>query len=434
MDVCYVNVKGKKEFFELPEGWDLMAMFEASNPPLLKGLQKAVALSLDAPLGVGKIEEIARPWMRVCVLFDDFERQTPVGLVLPELLNRLNRAGIPDGRVIGVCAVGTHRRPSVEALERKIGAEAFERLRGRLFVHDPFSKGNVLVGKTTWGTPVEVSPYVAFSDLVIGIGTCLPHPCAGYSGGHKILMPGACSYRTVFEHHFTWMRNRRARLDLIEGNPFYEEIVEIGKLCGLIFKVDFVLNEKGKVLNIFCGDPLFEQKEAIRYLRSNFSVRVSELADVTIISSYPLEEGVQATKALLVARLCTRPKGHIIWVCPQTDPQSMQSLAKVLRTIEDPDEFHREALKHGVPTGMEGLSVSYVMQLVFFKELVRDYRVIYVTDPEAKEFAYDFGFKVFQTLTDALEHVKKDLDRAKVLVFPSGGIVIPSFGSEEATP
>lgn len=427
----YVNVKGEREFFELPPGWELLAICEASVPSPLKGVERVVCSALDMPFGVGRIEELARPWMRVCVLFDDFERQTPVDVVLPELLRRLNRAGVPDRNVVGLCAVGTHRRPPVEALRVKVGDEAFERLKGRLIVHDPLSKDNVLVGKTTWGTPVEVNPHVAFSDLVIGIGTCLPHPCAGFSGGHKIVMPGASSYRTVFEHHFTWMRNRKARLNLIDGNPFYEEIVEIGRLCGLVFKVDFVLNEKGEVLGVFCGDPVIGQKEAVKYLRSRFSVKVPELADVTVISSYPLEQGVQATKALLVARLCTRPKGYIVWVCPQTDPQGMQALAKVLRTIEDPDEFHREALKQGAPSGMEGLSVSYVMQLVFFKELARDFQVLYVTDPEAKTFAHDLGFEVFETVSEALRHLRKELDKAKVLVFPSGGNAIPQFDEKE---
>lgn len=427
---CYVNVRGEKEYFELPQGWESLAICEALVPAPLKDEERAVFSALEMPFGVPRVEEIVRPWMRVCVLFDDFERQTPVSKVLPELLRRLNRAGVPDRNVVGLCAVGTHRRPPVEALREKLGDEAFERLKGRIFVHDPFSKDNIVVGKTTWGTLVEVNPHVAFSDLVMGIGTCLPHPCAGFSGGHKIVMPGVCSYRTVFEHHFTWMRNRRARLNSTDGNPFYEEIVEIGRLCGLVFKVDFVLNEKGEVLRVFCGDPVLGQREAIKYLRSKFSVRIPELADVTVISSYPLEQGVQATKALLVARLCTRPKGYIVWVCPQTDPHGMRALAKVLRTVEDPDEFHRETMKNGAPAGMDGLSVSYVMQLVFFKELVRDFQVLYVTDPVAREFATDLGFEVFERVSEAIEYLKDKLDKARVLVFPSGGNVIPQLDRE----
>lgn len=426
----YVNVGGEKKYFELPQGWEFLAVCEALGPSPLKDVERMVSSALDTPSGVRKVEDIVRPWMKVCILFDDFERQTPVGKVLPELLRRLNRAGVPDKNIVGLCAVGTHRRPPVEALRGKLGDEAFERLKGRLFVHDPFSKDNVVIGKTTWGTLVEVNPHVAFSDLVIGIGTCLPHPCAGFSGGYKIVMPGVCSYRTVFEHHFTWMRNKKARLNSIDGNPFYEEIVEIGRLCGLVFKVDFVLNERGEVLGIFCGDPVLAQREAINYLRSKFSVKMPELADVTVISSYPLEQGVQATKALLVARLCTRPNGYIVWVCPQTDPQSMQALAKALKTIEDPNEFHRKAMRQGTPPGMEGLSVSYVMQLVFFKELVRDFHILYVTDPEAREFSADFGFEVFERISEALNHLKGKLDKAKVLVFPSGGSVIPQLEGE----
>ena len=73
-------------------------------------------------------------------------------------------------------------------------------------------------------------PRVAFADLVIGAGECMPHPCAGFGGGFKIFMPGVCSYRSVAEHHFTWMRHRKSRVNILDGNPWYEDIVDAGRI------------------------------------------------------------------------------------------------------------------------------------------------------------------------------------------------------------
>lgn len=116
--------------------------------------------------------------MKVAILFDDPQRPTPVDLVMPELLDRLNRAGIPDKDITAICALGTHPIPSSQSLKAKVGEKIF------LFRHNPHSPENVIIEKTKRGTLIEINPIVALSDLIIGIGECRPHPSAGFGGGH----------------------------------------------------------------------------------------------------------------------------------------------------------------------------------------------------------------------------------------------------------
>ena len=59
-----------------------------------------------------------------------------------------------------------------------MGKEVFSRLQGRIFPHDPHASDNVIIGKTHRGTVVEINRYVAFADLIIGVGECMPHPIA----------------------------------------------------------------------------------------------------------------------------------------------------------------------------------------------------------------------------------------------------------------
>jgi nickel-dependent lactate racemase len=204
--------------------------------------------ALDQPIGSQKIEELARPGMDVVLLFDDLQRPTPVHLALPGIMDRLNRAGISDERITGICAIGTHPHLTSEQLEMKVGKQVFSRLQGRIFSHDPKDPDNVIIGKTHRGTAVEVNRYVAFADLIIGVGECMPHPCAGFGGGCKIIMPGVCSYRSVADHHFTWMRHRNTRVSLLEGNSFFEEIRDAGRLSRLTFKLDFIMNDRKEVI------------------------------------------------------------------------------------------------------------------------------------------------------------------------------------------
>src|SRR4030042_905895 len=105
---CYVSYGGQKRNFRVPKGWNLI--FAEDKPPVpgVADPVQEIRRALDHPSGSPKIEELAHPGMEVALLFDDLQRPTPVHLALPEILNRLNRAGIPDNRISGICSLATH--------------------------------------------------------------------------------------------------------------------------------------------------------------------------------------------------------------------------------------------------------------------------------------------------------------------------------------
>jgi nickel-dependent lactate racemase len=421
----YVNYEGKKIDFSIPSGWDVIS---GQDSPPVSGVAdplREIKRALDNPIGASTIEALARPGMEVVVLFDDLQRPTPVHIALPEVMDRLNRAGIPDERIHALCAVGTHPIPSAEQLEDKVGKEAFARLQGRISSHDPHASDNVIIGRTHRGTLVEVNQRVAFADVIIGIGECMPHPVAGFGGGCKILMPGVCSYRSVAEHHYAWMRNRNARVSLLEGNPFYEDIVDAGRLAGLAFKLDLVINEKKEVIKAFAGDPVAAHKEASRYAQSLYAVPLPKLADVTITSAFPLEIGVQATKALDMAAFCTRSRGAIIWVAPQKEAGPIMPLIQEMGSSESAGDFHRRLLEGDIPDHLRQFGISYIMQVVYFKHKAEKFSVFHVTEGLSADHIQMMNFTYSPSITDAIDRVSERFPQADVAVFPSGGTTIP---------
>ena len=165
----YVNYGKEKTFFSLPGGWNVISNQDISSIPGVTDPLEEIRHALDHPIGSPGIEELARPGMEAVLLFDDLQRPTPAHLALPEIMDRLNRAGIPDERITGICAAGTHPTPTSEQLQMKAGQIASSRLRGRLLPHDPHASDNVIIGRTHRGTLVEVNPRVASADLIIGI-------------------------------------------------------------------------------------------------------------------------------------------------------------------------------------------------------------------------------------------------------------------------
>jgi nickel-dependent lactate racemase len=421
----YVNYGGEKRQFSLPKSWNLIS---AEDKPPIPGVTdpiQEIRRALDHPIGSPKIEELARPGMDVVLLFDDLQRPTPVHLALPEILDRLNRAGIPDGRITGICALGTHPIPTLEQLRKKVGEKAFSRFQGRIFSHDPHASDNVIIGKTHRGTLVEVNRYVAFADLIIGVGECMPHPIAGFGGGCKIIMPGVCSYRTVADHHYTWMRHRNSRVNVMDGNSFFEEIVDAGTLARLSFKLDFIINEKKEVIRAFAGDPVKEHREASKYAASLYLIPLPKMADVTIASAFPLEVGVQATKALTMAGFCTRSGGAIIWVAPQKEAGSILPLIKEMASNETAGDFHRRLIDGNIPDHLKSFGISYIMQVVYFKELAEKFDVVHVTEGLSPEQVNMMKFSYSSNIQDAIDQVFEKMRRADVAIFPSGGNIIP---------
>jgi len=423
----YVNYEGGKKQFSLPKGWRLISDQDRSTVSGVTDPLKEIRQALDQPIGSPRIEELARPGMDVVLLFDDLQRPTPVHLALPEILNRLNHAGIPDDRITAVCAVGTHPIPTLEQLRKKVGEEAFSRLQGRIFSHDPHASDNVIIGRTHRGTLVEVNRYVAFADLIIGVGECMPHPIAGFGGGYKIVMPGVCSYRSVASHHFTWMRHRKSRVNLLDGNSFYEEILDAGRLSRMAFKLDFIINERREVIKAFSGDPETEHREASKFSASLYTVPLSKMADVTITSAFPLEVGVQATKALTMAGFCTRSGGTIIWVAPQKEAGSIMPLVREMASDETAADFHRRLIEGNVPEHLKSFGISYIMQVVYFKELAEKFSVHHVTEGLSAEQVKMMKFTYSNNLQEAIDQITAKMPKADVAIFPSGGNIIPEI-------
>ena len=421
----YINCESQKKNFSLPKGWNLISSEDKPPVPGVADPIKEIRRALDQPIGSPRVEELARPGMDVVLLFDDLQRPTPVHLALPEILNRLNHAGVPDNRITGICSLGTHPIPTLDQLKAKVGQEVFSRLENRIFPHDPHASDNVIIGKTHRGTVVEVNPYVAFADLIIGVGECMPHPCAGFGGGCKIIMPGVCSYRSVADHHFTWMRHRNSRVNFLEGNSFYEEIVDAGRIARLSFKLDFIMNEKKEVIRAFAGDPVEEHRQASQFATSLYLVPLQNLADVTITSAFPLEIGVQATKALTMAGFCTRSGGAIIWVAPQKEAGPIMPLIKEMGSPESASDFHRRLLENKIPDHLRSFGISYIMQVVYFKELAEKFNVVHVTEGLSPEQVKMMKFSYSSNMEEAIGQVFQKMPKADVAVFPSGGNIIP---------
>lgn len=167
--------------------------------------------ALDNPIGTPPLTDLLGRSRRVVILIDDNTRWTPGHLILPPVLTQMEKAGIIREQILILVGYGTHRPMTDAERRQKLGDEICAAY--QIEEHNAWDATRLrFCGTTEAGTALWISRRVIEADFVIGIGSIVPHPLAGFSGGGKILQPGACGEQTTIQTHWSGLRYRQIEL------------------------------------------------------------------------------------------------------------------------------------------------------------------------------------------------------------------------------
>jgi nickel-dependent lactate racemase len=272
--------------------------------------------SLDNPIGTGRLEELVKPSMRVCVMVDDITRPTPRKKILPKVLKRLESAGVPKSNVKIIIGLGTHRTMTDFEIDSTIGKE---NIAGYELVNIDYRDSSRFVdlGKTASGTPVEVYRDVVESDFKIAIGNITPHIAAGWGGGAKMIQPGVCSEKTTEITHLKACTIQPV-LEVC-GNADNEVRKEMeviaGDIVGLDFIVNTVLDENRNMLGVFSGHFIKAHRAGIELAKKVMCPRIPERADILIASANPCHVDYwQGCKPFIYAQYGVKEGGVLVFL------------------------------------------------------------------------------------------------------------------------
>ena len=307
----------------------------------------AVCEALDRPIGTPPLVEIAKPGERVAVIVNDITRLTRTDLLLPPVIETLNRAGVPDRDIFIVFALGIHR-PQTEAERRSIiGDEISRRIRN--FDHICTDESNlVTLGTTSFGNTVEINRQVMEADRIILTGEIMYHLIAGYSGGRKSLAPGVAGWRTTtFNHQMIF--DPRCASGILDGNPSHEDLLEACRMADPDFLVNVVLTPDGKLARVVAGHFDQAHRAGCRVVDEVLSAEVDELYDVLIASAggYPLDIDLrQAHKGLENACRALKPGGSILFFAECPSGSGHPSFDEYVTRYRDDIEMKQALLEH----------------------------------------------------------------------------------------
>jgi nickel-dependent lactate racemase len=376
--------------------------------------------AVDRPIGCSPLTEV-KPADKVLVIVDDKSRTTPVSEILPFVLERLRQAGVQDGSVTILIALGTHRPMTNEELQEKVGPEVFARYR---VVNHSWDDSAALrhLGATAAGTDIWVNRLAVEADYIIGIGHIVPHRVAGFSGGGKIVQPGISGPVTTGQTH--WLSAYYSAEEMLGNpdNPVRREIEEVAARVGLKFIVNVVQDSAGKVAGVFAGDPVQAHRAGCEFARGIYGVAVGGKADIVIAEAYPAElELWQATKALQAADVVVKSGGQIILLaqCPEGISRSHGRLI---------ERFGFKPLPKVERLVAEGAVAdpNVASYLARVGNVLEKNRTILVSQGISAQQSSKIGFESCSNVKEAfLQAVSREGGRPKIAVLHQGSELLP---------
>jgi len=285
------------------------------DAPPVTDLPGAVRAAIRSPIGAPTLPElVAQHGTNTVILVDDGTRSTPQGLILPVLLDELNAAGVPDGDITGLIALGTHRPMSEAERVARYGEAVMARVRVENLSQD--LADFVDLGVTPMGVPIQVSRHYLESDLSIAVGNIIPHMYAGWAGGAKMIQPGVSSPLTTAKTHLMAGPCVYEILGQVD-NPVRCEMEQIAVESGLKFIVNVVLNREGGVVAVVAGDVVAAHRAGIEIARPIYTVELEERPDIVLAGSHPADRDLwQGFKPVNNCGMLVKDDGTLILIIP----------------------------------------------------------------------------------------------------------------------
>ena len=382
---------------------------------------EAVKKALKIPIGTFPLKQLVRykKPKNIVVLASDITRPAPSRIMILPIIEELTQYGITYDKITIIFALGAHRKMKKSEMRGILGEEICNKV--KCINHD--INDCIYVGTTGRGTPVEVFRPVVQSDFVIATGNLELHWFAGYSGGYKAIVPGVCSKKTIETNH-SMLFMEGAKFGKISGNPVREDIEEGGKLVGVDFLVNAVLDGDKNIVEIVAGDPIKAHRVGTSYIDKMYKKKIHKKYDLVIASSggYPKDINLyQAHKGLENASHALKEGGSIILVSEcrgGIGDITFENWMKEAKTPQEPIERLRERFLLG------GHKAAAVCRIILKHKV---YLISSLNKVEVRKMFLIPVTSVFEAIEEILSESKHNID---VLIIPYANSTFPYFSRE----
>ncbi len=381
---------------EVPDR-NLMGIF---SPPALspRGTEAEILSgALANPIKADRLRRDLEGKRSVLIVSDDHHRPTPVRTMLPHVLEEIISAGIEDGSVEIIMALGSHRPMSDREIREKLGSGIVDRF--RVTNHEWTNPDNLyFAGRVAPGIEVWVNKKMREFDFIIGLGQIMPMDVCGFTGGCNIIIPGLCGPKTSADFH--WVRVGIPAEEVIgrRENAIREAIDNSAMAAGLDAILNVILDGEGRISGAVYGHPVEAHRKGVPLALDAHTVLLPEKADIVVADGFPFDiEFWQVNKALDNAALAVRDGGVIIIVSPCYEGLSAthgdeirrvgyRPREEILRLVEQGEFTHRVTAVHMIQVAEATIEKRVTCILVtdgIPPDIIRKVNLSYAPDPQS---------------------------------------------------
>ncbi|POP35012.1 DUF2088 domain-containing protein [Lactonifactor longoviformis] len=398
---------------EIPER-NLIAVLESNPMTHDRRDAEAAAFALEHPIGTPRLRDMVRAGQKVAIVTSDITRPLPSWEIMPLVLDELYEGGISKEDVTVVLALGSHRKHTEEEIIHLVG----ERCYGEVKCKDSDPEDCVHLGVTRNGTPVDITRTVSEADFRVCLGNIEFHYFAGYSGGAKAIMPGVSTPEAIRKNH-RLMTHENSCAGRLGDNPLRADIEEAGRITGIDFIVNAVLDEHKHIVYCTAGDVIKAHRAGCAYLDKMYRKSIPRRADIVLVSQggAPKDANLyQTQKALDNARHAVKKGGTIILIGACSEGMGSAEFQRWLTSAPTSRSMIRRIEEEFVLGGHKAAAIGMVLE---------DARIDLVSEMDPA-----FVKRIFLTpqpsVQEALDQAMKRYGaNASVIAMPFGGSTLP---------
>ncbi len=284
--------------------------------------EEEVRRALNNPVDAAPLSRLVKKGEKVCIVIGDMTRLwVRHHVLLPPILDELNRGGVEDSDILIISATGDHREHTPAEHRKLVGEDVYRRIK----VADHRARAEeelVSLGTTGYGNEVKINRRVVEADRLVLTGGIVYHFLAGWGGGKKAIIPGVAGYDTIMRNHTLALHpepgggiNPAVRAGELEGNPCSDDMDQGTDLAAPDFLVNTVINEAAhKIAMVTAGNYISAFKEGCRFVDRHMKLKIPEAAPLVIAScgGYPKDINFYQTYKTIYNAHFSLQKGGIM--------------------------------------------------------------------------------------------------------------------------
>ncbi len=377
--------------------------------------------AIQNPIGTKCLSEMAKGCKKVLIVTDDNTRTTPLSLILPPVLDELKAGGVTEKMITFLIGLGTHRSMNVDEIKKKYGAKLADKY--RIVNHNWKDSDSLLtLGRCQLGFDIIINKLALEADLMLSVGSIVPHATTGFSGGGKTIIPGICGEKTVEDTH--WMALNYSMREILGklNNPIRDAINSICRKVNLRMIINTILFGEKNIYGIVVGDLESAHRKGVELCKEIYEIEIPEKADIVIADAYPNDIDLrQAIKAICAADIVCRDGGAIILVadCPEGVAPQFPEFAKY--GFKNPETLYQDVEKGKFKQKIMAYTLVAIGRIIS-----RRVRPILVSPNIDSTLAENIGFFWNNNLQDAVDRAFQMVGKdSRIIGLQQAGQIVP---------